>query len=230
MQAIILAAGKGTRLRPLTETIPKPLLPLGHTTILGHIIESLPEAIEECIIVTGYLGEIIRAACGDTYAGKRMIYAEQREDMSGTLGALYSALPYITSEYFLVLGADDIQDTEALTKMAQNRLAIGLHEQALPTPKYYHFVEHGGMVEKMIHPEDYSPAKLYNVGTGIYTLSRDVFDLEPKLAVPGEYGIPQTILPLIEQKVCRAVYMNSWKQINTLLEYEEAQKLFSAQK
>jgi bifunctional UDP-N-acetylglucosamine pyrophosphorylase/glucosamine-1-phosphate N-acetyltransferase len=230
MQAIILAAGKGSRLRPLTETIPKPLLPLGHTTILGHIIESLPEEIDECVIVIGYLGEIIRAACGDTYGGKRIVYAEQREDMAGTLGALYSALPYIQSEYFLVLGADDIQDSEALKEMAQNKLSVGLHEQALPTPKYYHFEEQNSILEGMVHPTDYSPAKLYNVGTGIYTLSREIFDLEPKLAVPGEYGIPQTILPLIESKVCRAIYMPAWKQINTLLEYEEAQKLFTAQK
>ena len=55
MKCVILAAGKGTRLRPLTEDTPKPLIKVSGKTLLDRIVESLPSAVDELIIVTGYL-------------------------------------------------------------------------------------------------------------------------------------------------------------------------------
>ena len=66
--AIVLAAGKGTRLKPLTDNIPKPLVRVGGKTLLDHIVESLPSAVEEVIFVTGYMEEKIKE-----YQNKRVI-------------------------------------------------------------------------------------------------------------------------------------------------------------
>jgi len=71
MQCVILAAGKGTRLRPLTENCPKPLVEVGGKTLLDHIVGALPSSVDELIIVTGYLGEMIEAYCGTEFHGRK---------------------------------------------------------------------------------------------------------------------------------------------------------------
>ena len=79
MQCVILAAGKGTRLRPLTEKCPKPLVEVGGKTLLDHIVGALPSAVDELIIVTGYKGEMIREYCGKEFYGRKVTYIHQEE-------------------------------------------------------------------------------------------------------------------------------------------------------
>jgi len=78
MQCVILAAGKGTRLRPLTENCPKPLVEVGGKTLLDHIVGALPSSVDELIIVTGYLGEMIEAYCGTEFHGRKVTYVTQK--------------------------------------------------------------------------------------------------------------------------------------------------------
>jgi NDP-sugar pyrophosphorylase family protein len=73
MQCVILAAGKGTRLRPLTDNLPKPLVKVAGKTLLDHIVSSLPSAVDELIIVTGYLEEQIKAHCGTEFYGRKVM-------------------------------------------------------------------------------------------------------------------------------------------------------------
>ena len=79
MQAVILAAGEGKRMRPLTEELPKPLIPICGRPILSHILEALPEAIEEVHIVIGYKGEMIRSQFGDRCGTRRLHYTIQEK-------------------------------------------------------------------------------------------------------------------------------------------------------
>jgi NDP-sugar pyrophosphorylase family protein len=88
MQCVILAAGKGTRLRPLTDTIPKPLVKVAGRPLLDHIVEALPSSVNELIIVTGYLEEQIHTHCGKSFHGRKVTYVHQ-EEQKGTAHALW---------------------------------------------------------------------------------------------------------------------------------------------
>ena len=67
MQCVILAAGEGTRMRPLTLAMPKPLVPVCGVPLIEHIVRPLPKVIDELIIVIGYKGEMIREYCGEEF-------------------------------------------------------------------------------------------------------------------------------------------------------------------
>ena len=106
MQCVILAAGKGTRLRPLTDNTPKPLVKVAGKALLDHIVESLPSSVDELIIVTGYLGEQIREHCGEVFFGRKVTYIEQVEQ-KGTADALWLCKDLLKGR-FLFMFADDL--------------------------------------------------------------------------------------------------------------------------
>ena len=89
MQAVILAGGKGTRLRPFTATLPKPLVPIGDYPIIEVVLRQLPRrGFREAIISTGHLAELIEAYCGDGKRwGLKIRYVRERQPL-GTAGAL----------------------------------------------------------------------------------------------------------------------------------------------
>src|SRR5579863_8254678 len=96
MRAMILAGGMGTRLRPLTFSIPKPLLPVGEKPILQRIIEQLRDAgITDLVLATGYQAELVRAFCGDgSKFGVCVGYVHEHQPLgtAGPAGALREAL------------------------------------------------------------------------------------------------------------------------------------------
>ena len=96
MQAVILAAGKGTRMLPLTQTTPKPMLLVSGMPILARILEVLPSEITEVLIIVGYLSEQIEQYFGTTYNGRSLRYIQQAEP-KGTYAALELAKPFITA-------------------------------------------------------------------------------------------------------------------------------------
>src|SRR6516164_7776731 len=89
MKAMILVGGLGTRLRPLTFSIPKPLLPLGEKPILQIIIEQMKSAsVEDIVLATGYQAELIQAFCGDgSKFGVNISYVHEQKPL-GTAGPL----------------------------------------------------------------------------------------------------------------------------------------------
>ena len=79
MQLVILAAGRGKRMKTLTENMPKPMLTVLGNDLLEHKISILPKEIDEVIIVIGYLGEKIKKHFGTNFKGKKISYVEQKE-------------------------------------------------------------------------------------------------------------------------------------------------------
>ncbi|MGH8456570.1 MAG: nucleotidyltransferase family protein, partial [Stenotrophobium sp.] len=108
MKAMILAAGRGTRMRELTEHTPKPLLAVRGKPLVEHHLDSLAKAgVREFVINTGWLGEKIEAALGN---GKRwnarIRYSHEGWPALETGGGIYKALPLLGEEPFLVVNGD----------------------------------------------------------------------------------------------------------------------------
>lgn len=106
MQAVILAGGKGTRLRPYTTSFPKPLMPVGDLPILEIVLRQLGRAgFDRIVITTGHLGEMIRLFCGDgSRWGLRVAYSHEEAPL-GTAGPL-ALLADELDEHFLVMNGD----------------------------------------------------------------------------------------------------------------------------
>ncbi len=103
MRALVLAAGLGTRLRPLTEVTPKPLLPVAGLPILGHTLRQLAAAgCEAAAINLHHRGDQIRERFGDAFAGMPLVYSEEPE-LLGTLGALYPLKSFLGAAGLIVL-------------------------------------------------------------------------------------------------------------------------------
>jgi len=116
MQAVIVAAGIGERLRPLTETTPKGLIPIDNKPLLEYSLEALKEnGIQDAVIVIGFLGDMIRKRLGGEYKGVEISYAlNPRFSNTGSMYSLSQAKDLITSDSILLLESDLLFDPEAL--------------------------------------------------------------------------------------------------------------------
>lgn len=223
MQAIIFAAGRGTRLAPITDTIPKPLIPVQGKPILEHIIKALPEDIDEVIIVVGYKGDALKNYFGTYYDQRKITYADQGKTM-GTYGALLSARPYLHQGSFLVMGADDIQDREALRTMITLPLAFGTQVKKLPSLNYLIVDVEQERVRGFRRPTEEEFKDPQPLATGTYLLDERLWDYTPVEVAGGEFGLPQTMVPMLQEYEVRAVPMPYWIQINTHDELAEAEQ------
>ena len=218
MQAVILAAGMGTRMGELTKETPKPLLKLNGRPIIEHILNALPESIEDIIIVTSpntaskfkdQFGEQFQASKGT----KPIIYTVQSDDMAGTYGALHSAKPHLKKD-FIVLNGDDIIDTESIEELMQHDLALGFSEQIPPASNYFIFkLNNKGFVQEMVRPNNQEARSKQLIATGTYKLNSSIWDLQPVHLSGNEYGLPQTLQPILNE--FKGLTLKKWLKINT---------------
>jgi len=99
VQAIILAAGEGTRMRPLTYTKPKVMLPVANKPILQHLVENLSKAgIDEIVLVVGYREETVRNYFGEEFNGVKIRYVRQSKQL-GTAHALLLLNTFLRTDF-----------------------------------------------------------------------------------------------------------------------------------
>ena len=183
MQCIILAAGKGTRLLPLTENTPKPLVKVNGKALLDHIIEALPSAVEEIIMVTGYLEEQIREHYGSEFLGRKITYVHQAEQ-KGTGHALWLCKDLIKGR-FLFMFADDIHGADDLARVTS--FERGMLVLQTDTPERFGIVtKHtDGTMADFIEKPEHPPSNL--ASTGVLVLDQHIFEYEPKVKINGEF-------------------------------------------
>src|SRR3989344_4394219 len=122
MKAVILAAGEGTRMRPLTLSTPKPLLKVGGKPIIDYILESLPTEIDEVIIAVKYLGDQIKSHIGAKNLDKKIRYVT-----GSSLGTAYSFLAtkkFLRSERFILVHGDELTDKIDIKNCLSKELSI----------------------------------------------------------------------------------------------------------
>ncbi|MEM2321404.1 MAG: sugar phosphate nucleotidyltransferase [Candidatus Bathyarchaeia archaeon] len=205
MKAVILAAGEGQRLRPLTHTRPKHMIPVGGRPILEHLIDALRvSGIEEIIFVVNYREDIIRGYFGDgSKHGVKLRYVRQRE-VSGTATAILSVKDYV-SEPFLAINGDILVSSDAI-RLVINRADLKESEAVLAAvrvsrPEQFGVLKVKGeeLTDIIEKPALNMPSDLVNAG--IYVFSPGIFDYiertEP--AERGEVEITDSIRLLIKE-------------------------------
>lgn len=179
MQAVILAGGKGRRLRPYTTILPKPMMPIGEKPILGIIMEKLAESgVTNVIITVGYLAGIIQAYFGDGRKfGVNIEYFVETEPL-GTTGCL-SVIENLEEE-FIVMNGDiltdlDFNDLIAYHRKSGSRVTICSYQKEVQLTLGVLDLD-GAIVRDYIE----KPLYHYDISMGIYVLNRGVVAHIPK--------------------------------------------------
>lgn len=198
MKAVILAAGQGTRMGPLTYNRPKVMLPVANKPILEHIICSARDAgIHEFVIVVGYYSETIKEYFGDgARFGVNIQYALQ-EKQRGTADAVRAAEAYI-DERFIVFNGDIIVSQEYIKQLIGHGYEIVLTAREVENPSQFGVFEvRGDKVLRIIEKPKKPISNLANAGLYIFPLS--IFDAirNTPLSVRNEYEITQSLQMLI---------------------------------
>jgi UDP-N-acetylglucosamine diphosphorylase / glucose-1-phosphate thymidylyltransferase / UDP-N-acetylgalactosamine diphosphorylase / glucosamine-1-phosphate N-acetyltransferase / galactosamine-1-phosphate N-acetyltransferase len=224
MKAVILAAGEGTRLRPLTLETPKPLLLVRGKPIIEHIFEELPEKIDEVVIVVAHLKKKLQSYLGNSFKGRKIAYAEQGS-MKGTLGALIAAKEFLKpGEKFLVLNGDDLNNKKELEKFLLHERAFGIQKAIMPN--YYCVLEKDGYLAGFRNQTPDEKIQGASIATGVYLLNTYIFEC-PGVEVSGrEYGLPQTINEVKDQYPITLVETQKWQPINSAADLERANSVF----
>ncbi len=215
MQAVILAAGKGLRLRPFTEHHPKPLIPIADKALIEYTIESLPDSINEIIIVIGYLGEQIKAHLGDNWKGKPIKYVVQ-ENLVGTGDALLQAKDLLRGD-FLVVNGDDLYTKADLTQLLEHDLSMLAWQRSVP-------YEFGLKITADNTLVGFDPESSL-VNCGAYKLNLSFFD-NPLATVTvhdkTEYSLPHTLVAMAVQITVVVVPATHWLPVGTPQQHQFA--------
>ncbi len=220
MQCVILAAGKGTRLRPLTDTTPKPLVSVAGKPLLDHIVQALPSAIEELIIVHGYLGDQIQNHCGDEFYGRKVTYVEQTEQ-KGTGDALWRCKDLIKGR-FLYMFADDLHgrdDIARATSFTRSMLTL-----TTPTPERFGIVVRNpdGTMSEIVEKPKNAPSNL--ASTGVFVLDQYIFDFPPQVETNGEFFHTDMIREYAKKYPIAVVEQKTWIPVGYPEDIQTAEK------
>ncbi len=208
MQAVILAAGRGTRMGDLTTYTPKPLLKINGWPILEYTLANLPKEISEVIFIIGYQGHKIKDHFGASRGEKELRYVWQRR-LDGTGGALWQIRKLLRGK-FLVLNGDDLYHRDDLKKIIKHELAVLVKEVANPGEFGVIETDERGHLVRILE----KPKKPKNnlVNAGVYILDKRIFDYPLVAISQTEFGLPQTMAQMAGQykiKVERAALWHS---------------------
>lgn len=209
MQCVILAAGRGSRLRPLTDSIPKPLVEVAGKTLLDHIVSALPSSIDELIIVTGYLGEKIKLHCGNHFYQRPVTYVDQTEQ-KGTAHALWLCKDLLRGR-FLFMFADDLHGRSDLARVTSYSRAMLTYQTETPE-RFGIVVRHpDGTLAEIIEKPTHPPSNL--ASTGVMVLDTNIFSFPITKQTNGEYYLTDVIEEYAKQFPIAVVEQRLWLPI-----------------
>lgn len=167
------------------------MLPVLGTPILERIIDSLPQTIDEVIIVIGYLGDAIKNHFGSSFHGRAIRYVVQ-EKKEGTFNALRLAESFFKDEYFLMLYADDLFGSLSYERcLKKGGLCVLLSRAEHPERFGVVSLNSDGTIAEIIEKPRNPNGNLVSCGPAV--LHRDIFRYPPPQNPNGEYYIPDSI-------------------------------------
>jgi len=236
MKAVVLAAGEGTRLRPLTEEKPKGMVEVAGTPILTDCLSQLADlGAEEFVIVVGYKKEQIIEHYGDAFEGIPITYTHQREQ-NGLAHALLAAEEHIDDDFMLMLGDNVFRANlaDVVDRQREDRADAAFLVEEVPLEEAGRYGvcvtnDYGEITDVIEKPED-PPSNL--VMTGFYTFSPAILDA-CRLVQPsnrGEYEISEAIDLLIRSgRTIDAIRLDGWRiDVGYPEDREEAERRLQA--
>ena len=229
MKAVIQAGGQGTRLRPYTLILPKPLMPVGGIPVIELLLKWLRRnGTTEAFITTGYLGHLLTALCGDGRQWDMNIsYSEEPEPL-GTVGALRLLEKQLT-ETFLVLNGDLITDLDvkAFKEFHDSHgglLTIGITTKIVNIDLGVLDLEGHEIVG--FHEK---PTLKYQVSMGMYCMNPEIMSFIPT-GVP--FGVDNLIHSMLDKKEEVHAYQHDgmWMDIGRPEDFQKAQEMFEENK
>ena len=213
MRAMILAAGRGERLRPLTDTLPKPLIEIGGRSLIEHHLEILAQAgFREIVINLAHLGDMIRDTLGNgSNWGLNIHYSQEPPGALDTGGGIGQALPLLGESPFAVINGD-IFSHYPLARLRAIKCSHA-HLVLVPNPEHNpdgDFVLQGGHVFPDAAGQDAQPRYTFS---GISVYHPRFFDSAPG----GQYSVvPMLKAAMALQQVTGEIFRGVWHDIGTL--------------
>ena len=225
MKAVILAGGLGTRLKPFTQIIPKPLLPIGEKSVLEIQIEHLKKhGFGEIFLATNYKSEYIENFFGDGSRFGVKLRISKEEKPLGTAGPV-TLLKDTLTEPFLVMNGDilTLLDFGAFYTFAlKNNAALTITIKEYITPFQFGNIEFEGDYVTTIREK---PQLKMNILAGIYVFTPSIFRLIPENTY---FGMDQLIQNMLNENIPVAKYpiREYWLDIGQVDDYEKAQEIY----
>ncbi|WP_246999534.1 bifunctional sugar-1-phosphate nucleotidylyltransferase/acetyltransferase [Halosolutus gelatinilyticus] len=221
MIAIVLAAGEGTRIRPLSESVPKPMLPVADRPLVSHTVDAAVDAgATELVLVVGYEAEAVRDYFGGEYRGVPVSYAVQEEQL-GTAHAVNAASEHIDGP-FAVLNGDNLYDPDAIAALFASCPAICAIE--VDDPRQYGVLSAdsaGETVTGIVEKPDDPPTNLANAGAYAFPEEAAAW-LEVPASERGEYEITDVVARVIDDHDVTPVTLRRWLDVGRPWELLEA--------
>jgi len=222
MKAVILAAGEGTRLRPITYTTPKPLIKVAGKPILVRVFDQLQGVVDEIILIVGYKAQQIKDYFGDNFNGIKITYVIQEKQL-GT-GDAMALTEYYVEGRFLVMYGDNLchkSDIENCLKYELSALATEVKEPE----KYGVFITKDSKIINVIEKSKKPVSNLANAG--VYVFDMEIFDELRKVtrSVRGEFELTDALKSLCKRRPVYCVKVEKyWLPIGYKEELDRADK------
>ncbi|MBS1263536.1 MAG: Bifunctional protein GlmU [Methanonatronarchaeales archaeon] len=222
MKAFILAGGRGRRLRPLTDEVPKPLVEVDGKPLLHYQLELLEGyGVDEAVLLTGWLSDVVEDRMGSRFNSIRLRYSrEDGGDRLGTAGALKNASGY-ADERFILLNGDVLTDVDLSEMWALHDAEGGLVTIAtvnLPSP--YGVLD---CEDSLVRRFREKPELPYRINAGIYVLEPEVVEHAPERGSLERDVLP----PLVAEGRVYSFHARDalWKDVGTHKDLDRAEDL-----
>ncbi|NKE35617.1 NTP transferase domain-containing protein [Natronococcus sp. JC468] len=219
MKAVVLAAGEGTRIRPLSSSVPKPMLPVADRPLAAHTVDAVIDAgADEVVLVVGYEADTVEDYFGEEHRGVPISYAIQ-EEQAGTAHAVNAASDHLEGP-FAVLNGDNLYDQAAIDRLFEECPAVCAIE--VEDPRNYGVLSttDGAVTDIVEKPSD-PPTNLANAGA--YAFPEEAIEwLDVPASERGEHEITDVLAQVVDRFTVTPVTLERWMDVGRPWELLEA--------